>query len=202
MAERRTVVALALVALSAPGCRRSSDRPTPLASRGSASGPTSESLAALDATAREKLELMRIAETRRATDLAEVAESDAPERTTALLALAYADDVELVVERLSLIALDRRRPDRHEALEVLRDVAYRRPRDRERLAPESLAGCIANLRRLATDEREEVPLRALATAAVNAYVRSGYAASALSSSSAASPMTNAPVSAGERPDEP
>ncbi|MBM4377130.1 MAG: hypothetical protein FJ095_18780 [Deltaproteobacteria bacterium] len=202
MAERRTVAALALVALAAPGCRTSGERATPLASAGSTSAASSGTPSALDPKAREKLELMRIAETRRGTELAVLAESDAPERTTALLALAYADDVELVLERISLIALDRRRPDRLEALEVLRDVAYRRPRDRERLAPESLAGCIVNLRRLAADERDEMPLRALATATVNAYVRGGYAASAPSPSSAPSPKTSASASAGARPDEP
>lgn len=152
----------------------------------------------LDPNTRDPLELMQVAETFRAKELLALAESDDPKHTAALLALTYSDDVELALGRLSEMALDAKRNDRETVLTVLRDIAYRRPNDRERLAPESLAACISNLRRLADDEREEAVLRALAGSSVNAFARNSLvrplpAASSVPSVPSLSSATAAPT---------
>lgn len=130
----------------------------------------------IDPDAREPLELTRIAESVRATALLNLVESRRPERTAALLALAHAEDAELVVGRLAELAQDPKRDDRVTLLTVIRDVAYRRPPSSERLDPGSVARCVTVLRALARDESEDEPLRALAATAVNAFVRNELAA--------------------------
>jgi hypothetical protein len=183
-----SMVGLLFVGHLVVACRGEGDtvrggRPT-LAPNTSAEG-TGAASPAFDANIREPLALMRIAESHRVGELIAMAEGGGAERTAALLALAYADDVELVLARLSLLALDPKRDDRETVLAVLRDVAYRRPRDRERLAPESLAACIANLRRLAADTKEAPELRALAETSVTAFERNGLVAKPAAASASA-----------------
>ena len=197
MRDPRSQAMVLALGLALVACRKADEIPKRIASGSARPAESAPEPPLLDPSERETLALMRIAESYRAPELLRIAESERPEHTTALLALAHAEDVELVTARLSELALDRRRVDRLEVLSVLRDVAYRRPRDRERLAPEGLATCLANLRRLAADTKDEPELRALAETIRNAYVRNGLAPptpSAAASVSSTEPTTTAPSS--------
>ncbi|MBM4360374.1 MAG: hypothetical protein FJ096_19885 [Deltaproteobacteria bacterium] len=175
-----------LLVVGCDGAARRRDSDTALASASASGTPDST----LDPRARDPLVLMRLAEDHRAPELLAMVEGQGAKHTAALLALAYADDAELVLARLSLLALDPKREDRVAVLTVLRDIAYRRPRDRERLAPESLAACIANLRALAANESESPERRALAETTVNAFDRNGLVPplAAPSTTASASPL--------------
>ena len=141
----------------------------------SSSDAAGSTLAPIDPWAREPLALSRICEAHRATELFSLAVSDRPGHTTALLALAYAEDVEVVLGGLAGLSRERRRTDRLDVLGVIRIVANRRPSRTERLAPESLAACVATLRELAGDTAEDAALRAVAQSALNGFVRNGVA---------------------------
>jgi hypothetical protein len=114
---------------------------------------------------------MRIAESHRPAALFALVEARRPEGTAALLALAHADDVDLVLGRMAALGADRERADRAEILTVLRDVSYRRPTTKEPVDPTSIAACLASLTRIAQDATDEPALRAIAASALHGFAR-------------------------------
>lgn len=129
----------------------------------------------IDPAVREPLALAKIAQTQRAPALLGLAESGRAEHTTALLALAYSEDVEVVLGGLSELALDRQRTDRAAVLAVLRAVSNQRPSRGERLAAESLVVCLVNLRKLMSDPTEDPGIRTEAENALRGFERNGFA---------------------------
>jgi hypothetical protein len=167
----------------------------PTASASASALPSASASAApiqLDPDTRDPLQLMRVAEMHRAKRLLAVCEARDKACGTALLALAYADDVELVLSRLGDLAGDKSRDDRAAIVTLLREVAYRKPSTREPLDPENVGRCIAALRRLAADDKEDEALRGLATSALFGFARAGRATEpAVATPSSVSPGASA-----------
>lgn len=123
------------------------------------------------AAAGDELALRRLAEIHTGPELMAIARGG-PQAAPALAALAHAEDGELVLAELAVLARD---PERGAAaLSVIVDLAARPNRAGEAADPDSLRRCIAALDALSRDSSVDRPRRVLAVNALRGFVRGGY----------------------------